>query len=107
MSFNGTEGKRIPSDTAKRWEEKWKEANPGAIEAIFFGKDKLREFLDEPGCMGLRIYFAINDDGDHRLVLYGASADENNMLPSAEGKDGGSGPLDDGSPCPPSCPGNG
>ena len=106
MPFNGREGKTISMGVAKKWVKNWRDANPGKTEAIFFGKEKLKELLDEPESVGIRFYFAINDDNEYRLVLIGAKENEDNILPSEEGKDGVSGPMDDGKPCPPNCPSN-
>ncbi|MEM6361106.1 MAG: hypothetical protein AAF731_13510, partial [Bacteroidota bacterium] len=58
-----------------------------------------------PGCMGIRVYYGIDDDGNPKLMLVGAKRDQNNLLPSSDGKGGEIGMiLDDGSTCPHYCP---
>ncbi len=69
-------------------------ANPGQRIAHFFGRDILEELLAQEGCMGLRMYYGLNEDGDSELILVGADADENDMLEKV---------ADVSSPCPNWC----
>ncbi len=107
MAYNGKEGKPIPLGIAKKWTKNYRDANPGAIKAHFFGKDIINQILQENNgqCEGIRVYYGIDDNGAKQLILVGATADQNNILPNEEGKDGGGGIIADGSePCPSSCP---
>ena len=106
MAFNGKEGKPITLGMAKRWTKRYRDENPGKVKAFFFGKDHIKQILLEGNgsCQGIRVYFATDDDGNQRLILTGADAKQNNILPKSEGKDGGPTLLDDGKPCPPYCP---
>ena len=104
MAFNGREGNPITLDVAKSWAKNYRDANKGKTKAIFYGKEKLQALLDEPGAMGIRIYFAVDDSGDNKLVLVSAAEDQNNILPKEAVEGGGSMLLDDGKPCPPDCP---
>ncbi|GAA0891691.1 hypothetical protein GCM10009122_13700 [Fulvivirga kasyanovii] len=107
MAFNGKEGKPITLGMAKRWTKNYRDKNPGAVKGFFFGRDYIKQLLLEGDgtCKGIRIYFAIDDDGNQRLVLTGADEKQNNILPKDEGKGGGDRVIiDDGSPCPPDCP---
>lgn len=104
MAFNGREGKPITLGIAKKWTKNYRDANPGKTKAIFYGKENLQALLDEPGAMGIRVYFAVDDNGGNRLVLVSAAEDESNILPNEEGVGGGGTILDDGKNCPPDCP---
>jgi hypothetical protein len=104
-SFNGSEGKPIPLADARKWSEAYQEKNPGSTKAHFFGRDIIEKILSEDGCMGVRIYYAIDDSGSKQLLLVGADAEGNNLLPAE------SGPLGEGNiiadfsfPCPAFCP---
>ena len=67
----------------------------GAVRAEAFGKEAILALLSQPGCAGLRIYFATGEDGRRVLVLVGVDV---------EGKDMYLGVLDEkGYPCPPLC----
>ena len=108
MAFNGKEGKPITLGTAKKWTRRYREENPGKVKAYFFGKDHIARLLAESGSEGIRIYYAIDDDNNPRLILTSADAKQNNLLPKNEGKDGPEPVIiDDGAPCPPSCPEDG
>lgn len=107
MAFNGKEGRPITLGTAKRWTKRYRDDNPGAVKAHFFGKDNILKILQESGdeCMGLRIYYGIDDDGNKKLLLVGATSNQNNILPKEDGKDAPAGSIyDDTKDCPPYCP---
>ncbi len=80
MSFNGTEGAPIELDKAASWTANYRNANSQGIKAHFFGKDILNEILAQEGCEGIRIYYALDDDGTQQLILVGADASENDMV---------------------------
>lgn len=80
MAFNGEEGKEISLETASAWTENYRNANPGAVKAQFFGKDIIKAILDQEDCMGIRIYYGKDNDGGKTLILVGADSDENDML---------------------------
>jgi hypothetical protein len=39
----------------------------------------LQELLDQEGCMGIRMYYGLDEHGKKELVLVGADADQNDM----------------------------
>lgn len=98
MAFNGTEGASISLSTAGEWTENYRNANPNGVKAIFFGKDILTNILNQDNCLGIRIYFAHDDEGNQRLVLVGADAAEDDLIYGVV--------ADYGSPCPASCSAN-
>ena len=63
--------------------------------AHFVGKNKLQKILDQDGCMGVRIYYGL-DNGVKNLVFVGADANENDMVDGVI--------LEKTLPCPPRCP---
>lgn len=95
MAFNGTEGTFIDLNEASDMTAAWRNGNNGSIKAVFYGKDKLNDILAQEGCVGIRMYFAENEDGEKTLVLVGAESNENDM---DEGK-----VLEFGIPCPDRC----
>lgn len=94
MAFDGTEGGEISLDTAGAMTKAYRDANRGQRIAHFFGKDILNEILEQEGCMGIRIYYGINEDAQKELVLVGADVDENDLLELV---------ADISSPCPNLC----
>lgn len=96
MSFNGNEGEFVTLSDASRWTANYRNTiQPGDVIAEFQGKEKLLELLNQEGCVGIRFYYAINDEGKKVLVLVGADSDENDMENGLI--------LDKGDKCPPFC----
>lgn len=96
MAFNGNEGDFVALAQAAEWTANYRDANPNQTRAHFFGINKLKEILEQPGCMGIRAYYAINDAGEKQLVLVGADGDGNDMLSGGK-------ILDFSFPCPTEC----
>lgn len=109
-TFNGSEGGPIPLATAKEWTANYRATiKPGETEAHYFGSDIIQRLLNEAGSIGIRVYYAIDDQGKKQLLLVGVDEDGNNLLPregaaakSAEVEE----PIivDKSYPCPTYCP---
>lgn len=117
--ITGREGGPIDLKTAAEWTKNYRQRNPDETISHFFGRNVLKEILDKPECMGIRIYYAnseklgifqlilisisnffrkrvINTDGVKHLVFFGVSPDGSDRL--LEGRDMSP-------PCPgPGCP---
>ena len=76
MAFNGNEGTYITLTQANAWTTSYRNANPNAVKAHFYGKTKLQEMLNQTNCVGLRFYRAIDDTGAAQLVVVGVLADQ-------------------------------
>jgi len=92
MAYTGREGKAISLEVGADLTSNYRNNNPGAQLGHFFGKDILNDILDQEGCMGIRMYYAEDDDGNKQLVIVGADGSENDMLDLI---------ADFSSPCPP------
>jgi hypothetical protein len=100
FSFNGSEGAPIDLETAKRWAQAYRAQNPGQTKAHFFGRNILQQLLAEPGSLGIRLYYGIDDKGAKQIMAVGAIANGDDLLPSA----GTNNIVADSSwPCPPYC----
>lgn len=95
MAFNGTEGQAITLTAGAAMTADYRDnAGTGAIQGVFIGRDHIQDILDQTDCMGIRIYFGINADGENTVVLVGANASENDQLDLI---------VNSGMPCPPTC----
>lgn len=74
MSFTGNEGSYITLTQGTAWTGNYRSANPNATKAHFLGKSKLSEILAQTGCVGLRMYYAIDDTGAKELVIVGVAS---------------------------------
>lgn len=103
--FTGGEGGPIDRETAERWIKRYQDGHAGKTKAHFFGEKIIKEILNGPGCKGIRIYYARNEDDGHELILMGADENGQNIWPdNSAGKGGGGGLIaDQSSKCPPYC----
>lgn len=63
--------------------------------ALAVGKNLLNSILQQSGCMGIRKYFALDEDGNKQLVLVGVDANGDDMTAGVI--------VDKLYPCPKSC----
>lgn len=79
MAFNGREGGQITLSEGADMTAKYRDNNPNELKGHFFGKDILKQILNQEGCMGIRMYYGIDDDEEKALVIVGADANEDDM----------------------------
>lgn len=95
MEVTGTEGGAISKETAERWINRYRNSVPkGVVTAHLFGRQIIDQVLAQQGCVGVRIYYATDDNGAKQLVVYGV----NNLGDGIEQVI-----ADQGIPCPPYC----
>lgn len=79
MAFNGTEGEFISLGEAADMTKAWRTGDFGPGDAVFYGRERLEELLDQEGVMGIRMYFAVNEKNEKTLVLVGATENEDDL----------------------------
>lgn len=79
MAFNGREGGQITLSEGADMTAKYRDNNPNELKGHFFGKDILKQILNQEGCMGIRMYYGIDDDGEKALVIVGADTNEDDI----------------------------
>jgi hypothetical protein len=104
--FSGKEGSLLPSALLKKWIQRHQDHHE--VRAHFFGKEILANMLNQPGCMGIRFYHAIDDKGQKTLVLVGTDEKGVNLwspgkVPKGKLKAFGLLGGDNSLPCPPYC----
>jgi hypothetical protein len=108
--MNSTDGDSIPSALAKRWVASYHIKNPAGIQAHFFGYQIIHQILSENDCVGIRAYYALNDEGVPQLLLTAVNSKGRNLLPkkSVNGKiaTDDDAVADASWPCPSFCPGS-
>lgn len=73
--FTGNEGEEFPLETASEWTANYRAANPDSTKAHFFGNVILSKILAQTGCVGLRMYYALDDNGDKQMIVVGVDSD--------------------------------
>jgi hypothetical protein len=109
--FDGSEGDPLDLGTAKKWAANYRATLSDAdeIQAHYFGFEIIKQILSQPGCVGIRMYYAIDDSGEKKLILVGVDSNGENLMPSENGKTSDEGNIlgDYSLPCPDYCPGIG
>jgi hypothetical protein len=104
--FHKKVGNSISKATARAWVNRYKN-NPKRskdLNSEFFGKDQIMQLLNHPDAVGIRIYNAENEKGEHRFVILSVSEGGHSILPAAEESTTEAATiLEDGRPCPPYC----
>ena len=81
MSFDGNEGKVVSLEEAAIWTSEYRKSiQLGKTIAHFIGKNKLLELLEQENCVGARIYYGIDENGEKNLVFVGADEKENDLV---------------------------
>lgn len=104
-TFDGSEGGAISLETFQKWSGNYIQENQDGTQAHFFGREIINQILAEEGCVGIRMYYALDDDGNRQILLVGVDSEGNDLLPSAGGRiaDGGNTVADMSWPCPTYC----
>jgi hypothetical protein len=85
----------IGLDDATLLTANWRKKNPKAPKAMRFSATAVQRILQQPGCKGVRIYYAQHEDKSWTMVLVGTDT---------KGRDMTKGEIaQEGIPCPPDC----
>ena len=107
------EPQRITLDEAVSLTQRYRKAAPASEHAGFFWGDGLKAILEQPGCVGIRIYHGLNAEGCYSPVIVGVDEKGNDITAIAKPRRAagaaaaGAGDavlLDNHYPCPPFCP---
>lgn len=95
MSLTHDQDHSISLSTASEWTANYRGKYPNQIKGHAFGKDAIEAILAQDDCIGIRIYYALDDDGVQQLIITGVDS---------AGDDLYDGLLAERSmPCPPVC----
>lgn len=103
-TFSKADGSDISDTKAQAWMKRFREKHPGKTDVIarFIGTDIVNKVLQQPDCVGMRVYFGYDEVGALQIILCGARADGSNIWPTTPGS---AAVLADGTiSCPPYCP---
>lgn len=57
MSFTGNENHSISLEAASELTKNYRDHYPNAIKGFYFSKSAILEILNQPNCVGIRIYY--------------------------------------------------
>ena len=105
--FSGREDHLISSSTAHEMIARYEKNYVNEPNGWYIGRDAMLALLAQDAVVGLRIYHALNEDGSYSPVIFGVTADGNDVdVDSGLGKLMGAHEiiiLDVAFPCPPYC----
>lgn len=100
MEIKNTSGEIITLEEAKHYTHSFQKLYPNEKKAFFVGKEQLLKILEQPDCLGIRIYNGYSDDEEtSNKVLIGVDSIGNDMEEGVI--------LEKLVPCPPICTGSG
>lgn len=80
MNLTGNENHDITLSAAAAMTKRYRESvPPGSIISHCFGKQAIKAILDQPGCVGMRVYYGLNAENTKQLIVTGVAADGNDM----------------------------
>ncbi|MFD3001705.1 hypothetical protein ACFS7Z_15135 [Pontibacter toksunensis] len=80
MRFNGTEGEAIELAKAAAWTANYRKAGAAdTAKSHFFGTQIIQSLLEQEGCVGIRMYYALDDDRKKQLILIGVDESGNDL----------------------------
>lgn len=114
--LTGREGEEFDFKLATEWTKNYRDRYPGEIISQFFGRQILHRLLDQPDCVGIRMYYSHdkplnrwqriivaisnfllkvigNLEGRPHLILVGSVKDGSDILPDSPIKAEGAAPL--------------
>ena len=73
-------GGEISHETANDFVKGYEQANPTGIAGYALGRNIIEKILAQPGCVGMRFHYGLNDEGQKTLVYYGMDANGNDLM---------------------------
>lgn len=95
--YTGNENNEISYEDAATLTANYRDAQIGEdyVKGEYFSTDSIQAILNQDGCVGIRVYYGIDENNVQRLVIVGVTANENDMVSGAI--------MEHGSLCPPYC----
>jgi hypothetical protein len=83
MAFTGNEDHQIDLTDASRYTENFRDtidpSDPDQTIGEYFSKAYLLQLLGQANCVGVRVYYGLNDDGKRALVISGVKANQDDL----------------------------
>ena len=102
-------GALISLEKSKEMIESWQNQEPEAVKSILYGRNIFEQLVQVPGCVGIRVFNGLNDNGQQAFVFVPVGERNQNILNYSVYKEDGmvvvEAPIADGGlPCPTYCP---
>lgn len=79
--FTGNEDQTISLSQGSKLTKNYRDANPGTETTLghYISSWTMNKILNQDNCVGVRIYYALDDDGEKQLVMTGVDAAGNDL----------------------------
>lgn len=74
------DSQRITLAEAQAWTQRFRKVSPASEKGGVFWGEGIEAMLAQPGCVGLRYYHGIDENGDYQIVLVGVDGNGNDIL---------------------------
>ncbi len=82
--FAGEEKTPISIEEFKSGTVKYRSGGLGAPRAFFYSKNAIQELLNQDGAVGMRVYYALTEEGDRSLYIVATDCDGRDLRPSED-----------------------
>jgi hypothetical protein len=96
MTYTKKVGDPISLTQATDWTENYRDANPGEIKSHFIGADIINDILAQEGCVGFRVYYALDGNDKKEVIFVGVNSSGDDLYEGII--------ADRAWPCPNMCP---
>lgn len=93
--FTGNENHDITLSEAAQMTANYRNAQPGQVKGHYFGGEAIRSVLSQAGCVGMRIYYGVTNDGAFQPIVVGVDSNGNDITDGVL--------MERAVPCPPDC----
>src|SRR5580692_1782666 len=73
-------GEEISHELAAEFINAYLETHPGENRGYHLGRNIIEHILAQPGCVGMRFYYGLNEDGIKTLVYVGIDAEGKDLV---------------------------
>lgn len=82
--FTGEEKTQISLEEFKGGTIKYRSGEKGAPRAFFYSKAAITELLNQNGAVGMRVYYALTEEGDRSMYIVATDCDGKDLRPSED-----------------------
>jgi hypothetical protein len=73
-------GEEIGLEKANAFVKAYQEAYPGEVSGYGLGRNIIEQILAQPGVVGMRFHYGLNDEGQKTLVYFGMDANGKDVV---------------------------
>jgi hypothetical protein len=95
MTCTSSQNHSITLEEASELTANFRSANPNAVKCHYFGKDAIQAILNQTACVGIRIYYGQDSNGNKQPVIVGVDEACNDLYQGLL--------AERGTPCPSNC----